>query len=116
MSPTADAEVECSACGVEYAYLGDHGQCIQLHGRCLACLIEQMDKIAVRDMIPAAEAERILDTMVEGVVRAREAEEQRLGRRIFPCALHVQDGVCPYCQGRTWVVGYPPGFGNLAPA
>jgi hypothetical protein len=97
------SEVECPACGQRWAWLGDQGASVELHGRCLQCLLLTEHP---GEWGPGLEAE--LDAKVAQVVALRESREQATGRRVFPCVRHALEQ-CPSCGGRGWVAGYPPG-------
>jgi hypothetical protein len=103
-------QVLCPKCGTLYAWLGDHGACIALFGRCLVCHL----KGHLQTTISPPEELR-LDREVAAVIEQREARENATGRRVFPCVRHTGEG-CVHCSGRGWIVGYPPGFGHHAPS
>jgi len=92
-------EIVCPECKRSWAWLGDQGQSIVVHGRCLVCLL-------ITESHPEPEA----DAMVLAVMESREFYEGVCGRRVFPCIVQHQPGAaCPRCRNRGWVLGYPPG-------
>jgi predicted RNA-binding Zn-ribbon protein involved in translation (DUF1610 family) len=100
-------EIECPECGEDWAWLGDMGQSIVVHGRCLACLLFK----------DSGRTEAEEDAMVDAVMQSRLKYEAETGRRVLPCpaCLDATAPGCTRCQSRGWVLGYPPGFGHLSP-
>ena len=95
--------VACPSCGFLAAWLGDHGASIEVHGKCLACLLAEYP-----DPFTSPEMEAEADAKVAAVIALREDRERRTGRRVFPCVQHMEPS-CKFCGGRGWILGYPPG-------
>jgi len=93
----ADASLQCPECLYPWPWLSDQGQCIQLHDKCLSCLLAEER--------PEEEA----DELVRLVIEARENIERQHGRRVFPCPFGPHPG-CKRCGDRGWILGYPPGY------
>ena len=89
------AEVICPKCEHGWAWLGDHGACIELQGCCLTCVDKE-----------------ISDWDLEQIVRKREEREKECGRRVLPCPFcclgQELTGPCNRCHGKWYIFGIPP--------
>ena len=102
-SKFAGTEIPCPQCLRVYAWLGDHGMSVRIHGRCIACILDD------------SQDDEQTDPLLEAVKAERELMEAACGRRVLPCVFGPHPG-CSRCHDRGWLLGWAPGHGHKAPS
>ena len=105
----AMGSVECPQCKELHPWLSQQGASVDVHGKCLACLLFKDYPHPFTSEAMELEA----DAKVQQVVDKTLEREQWTGRRVFPCPTHKQDD-CRVCGSKGWILGRPPGYKNMA--